>query len=477
MNENELPTAFARWIIAAVAERWEPELPVFGDLKSLRWNEERELPATATVRLEQERLVVETFASPLEGIAPSLESASMRLEFADGSMLESGDCYVSGHSTSIDNVTKTIRRQVTFTALSWQWRVSAESRPPAVWFAKVRGRFRDLSNVEVRGQNAIYSGGLWLDGAASHYFLVDTHARPPSERSFALLIFPGPGGSRPALGPDLRALEFCLGSPLQIDYVLAVDDNRRVIEVDGARMGEEHARGSRTAPAVPLHPTVAGIRGNWVAPLFAKLSRGLANQPDLLFTPLAYYVSSIGRFIDNEFLDLQVALEGFASKMLETPGEDSWAVKDRSAWLDWVDAQSSVLAEHAVAGTEQSLVARMKGLGRKATSSAVRDAFRQHGVELLPQQKKVVSDRNVIAHTALMNKDGKYEFFREMQRIAIVRSLLVALVSLAIGYRGQIRGWNTPQRDDSEAATADWWSVADEDQDAAMSWFIAGNET
>ena len=208
--------------------------------------------------------------------------------------------------------------------------------------------------------------------------------------------------------------------------------------------------------------------------MFAKLSRALAANPDLLFTPLAYYVASIGRFIDNEFLDLQVALEAFASKLIATTTDtESLAVRNKEAWLQWVDDHKSDIVAHAIAGAEQSLVDRMKSLWRKATSNAVRDAFRLHDVNLLRVHKDAIGDRNVVAHTALMNADGNYECLREMRRICVVRAMLVALISLCIGYRGQIRGWETPDRDDPDPASPEWWPVSEEDERAATAWFIA----
>jgi hypothetical protein len=475
MTSNQLPADVARWIVAAVDEGWRPTIPDFGAVKTFRWNGYAFPEGAAALRLDHERVFVDVpLALPSPPPAGG-DSDAMTVEFADGSTLESGDCYVSKRGTSIDNIAKTIQRRTGFTGLTWRWRATPEPARAVVWFATVRGRFRDLSNVEVRGKTATYGSGLWLEGAKHRYFLVDNHSRDSSDRTFDILIFAGESMSRTALGPDHRVLEFCLGSSLQIDRVIGIDDQKRVIEVHGARIGEEHRRAERTAPAVPLWPTVDSVRGNWVAPMFAKLSRALAAQPDLLFTPLAYYVSSIGRFIDNEFLDLQIALEAFASKLLEpAQGDELLAVKDKEAWKSWVEERRNEIFAHAVAGTEQSLLDRLKSLSRKATSNAVRDAFRRYGLELLREQKSVIGDRNVVAHTALMNTDGNYEFLREMRRISVVRSLLVALISLAIGYRGQIRGWSTPDRDDPEPASPEWWQVAPEDQRAAMDWFIAG---
>jgi hypothetical protein len=70
-----------------------------------------------------------------------------------------------------------------------------------------------------------------------------------------------------------------------------------------------------------------------------------------------------------------------------------------------------------------------------------------------------------------MAPDG-YDGDRDLRRVALVRTMLVALVAMVAGYRGAINGWETgpmgyPLEPD------EWWSISEDDRQRASHAFIA----
>ena len=99
----------------------------------------------------------------------------------------------------------------------------------------------------------------------------------------------------------------------------------------------------------------------------------------------------------------------------------------------------------------------------------------QHGIHLTKEMLAELRDRNYPVHTGLMPNADARDFDRDLRKLALVRTLLVGLVAIAIGYRGRIAGWEPAQKgfDRFAPANADWWPVDDDARDAAARWYVA----
>lgn len=469
---ENIPQAAAKWIVRLVHEHWRPTIPAFPAVDQIEWEGKALEGTVSSASIKNDRLTVEIetpLGSPsvIRNLGPAGE---LRLRFADGSLVRSAESFLS-HRGSSYRAQGGGSHRFAVTAFDWNWRPSDQPGTAVVWYASVRGSLRNSHNVIVRGREEETGRGLWLEGAERSYFLIDEtdFQADSSESTIDLLAFGGDDVSRKHLWHDFRALEFLLGRRLCVETIAGIDATGAVVRVYGGVIGSLHPRNCSVAPAVPL----LGIK-TWLAPFFSKLSRAQAERRELaLHVPLSYYVESLGGFVDVEFLALQVALEAFAKVVLNArTTEKKLAVKDRKAWNKWIEEHADELRSHSVPGKEESLVNRVRELSRNPTGRHVEDAFGSFGQMLLPEQVAVIEDRNTVAHTALMIKDGVYDFQRDLSKIALVRSMLVALLGLAIGYKGQIRGWQHPDIGNG-TAPVDWWPVDRDDEAAASNWYRA----
>jgi hypothetical protein len=85
-------------------------------------------------------------------------------------------------------------------------------------------------------------------------------------------------------------------------------------------------------------------------------------------------------------------------------------------------------------------------------------------------------DRNLIVHTAEMFAEGVKPSNVEqyIEKIELVRTLLVALISLVVDYQGEILGWKRERP--LQSAPADWWPVSDDARNAARLRYVVKDE-
>jgi hypothetical protein len=86
-----------------------------------------------------------------------------------------------------------------------------------------------------------------------------------------------------------------------------------------------------------------------------------------------------------------------------------------------------------------------------------------------------VGQPSLVAGPVFKTGEGQRELSLASSIPVLYRHFLSSLLQLALraGYRGQIRGWDTPDRDDPEPASSKWWLVSDEHERVATAWFIA----
>ncbi len=132
-------------------------------------------------------------------------------------------------------------------------------------------------------------------------------------------------------------------------------------------------------------------------------------------------------------------------------------------------------SSHAIEGREDALVQKVKGACRLASGNVVPSAFSAYGLKLKGELIKELGGRNIVVHQGLMAPTG-YDVERDLRRVALVRTMLVALIARSVGYRGAINGWEIGELG-YPMEEQDWWQVSDEDRLLARRRFIAEERT
>jgi hypothetical protein len=115
---------------------------------------------------------------------------------------------------------------------------------------------------------------------------------------------------------------------------------------------------------------------------------------------------------------------------------------------------------------------------RRASSRVVEEAFalQSIGLAVTPEMAaELEKGRGEIVHTALMFDEPPLDRETYRVRIGIVRTMLVALIARAVGYRGAITGWTRRPGRRWDAADPTWWTVDDEASEAARCGYVASS--
>ena len=127
-------------------------------------------------------------------------------------------------------------------------------------------------------------------------------------------------------------------------------------------------------------------------------------------------------------------------------------------------------------GLGEALYAKITSVpARRASSRVVEDAFalEQVALQLTPEMAAELEDgRGTIVHTATMFEQSQEHVDAYLSRIALVRTMLVALLARVVGYRGAIMGWSRRPGRPYHAAEATWWPVEPEARTAAEQTYL-----
>lgn len=354
-----------------------------------------------------------------------------------------------------------------------QWLVGASS-PPALWISRIE------NPIEIN-----YGGNLVIDrhvvgqpffGHPRHfrfegvyvYYLVQTGGRK-APAWYLVIDTEGAALNQDVLEREFLILQFVLGRQLRVVELLGVSPN---LETIASRSGA----GSRLnlvsdwTPPVPINRNNdAYVDEAWTALLFERLATACRDRTEI-FRPLVMaldaYLDAMSPHLDANYLRLHVGLEGFASTIARTAGTPPKAlVKDKSAWDDWVRTNSDAIRSFANTGFEDLLFGKVMRSGDPASSQAVPDALKLHGLAVTKELQEELRKRNVVVHQGVMTT-GDYDADRDLRRIAIVRTLLVALIAKVVGYGGAINGWEIGKHG-YPVEPAQWWHVKDSAREAA----------
>lgn len=372
------------------------------------------------------------------------------------------------------------REVVTIEAGTW---AIAEGDAPSHWVGAVEGmreiNFSGNLIIERRAADMPIAGHrrhFALFGRYAYYF-VQTRDSDRSSPAWHLVVDTNGTGTpdMEAVGRDFLTLEFVLGRQLSMPMLVGLDPNRRtvacIVGFDRRQYLEKHS-----FPPVPMERDNENwIDISWPSLFFEKISatwRQLPPSDKSYWLALDMYLDAMQLHLDFDYMRLQIGLEAFAFWLLKQRGDgDPLDVKSKDAWEAWVRENKNAIRSFALEGREDALIMKVKGACRLASGNVVPSAFVAYGLKLTKNLREELRGRDIVVHQGLMAPNG-YDTVADLRRVALVRTMLVALVGRAVGYRGAINGWEVGGRGYPKEQR-DWWEVAEDDRVLAERSFIA----
>jgi len=348
----------------------------------------------------------------------------------------------------------------------WAWNGTGD---PLLWIGHLEGQVPPGGNLTVREQTRhrtrIRHDGFRLQGGYTWYLVRTSDAMTRT-------VVVDPGGlpmERERVMRDFLCMQFCFGGPLRLDRLVGIDAQRQAVAALGLGTFLRQA-GKHRAPV----PDDIGEADRWVPELFAVMTRKIHEEGlEPLLIAIASYLDSETDHLDGGYLKGQVGLEAFAKRLLGSQPVEL-LIKDEVAWKKWVRTLRPIIRTHLAA---QDAKAR-EDLGmvhdkfvkamHAPTGGLVRKAFGQ--ITLPKEILDEIKLRNYPAHGFFMNAGRDHDLDRDVRRLEMVQTLLVALVALHVGYEGQLKGYDV--RDDGGRHPPSWWPSKDLDGDTAEQ-FIA----
>jgi hypothetical protein len=196
-----------------------------------------------------------------------------------------------------------------------------------------------------------------------------------------------------------------------------------------------------------------------------------------LYVPLTFYLDALVSFnVEARYLLLQVALESFAFWLSKGRDAPKPQLVEKSKWKEWLSAnRDAIIALGTDPTSGQSLLNQITSIpGRTPASRVVEGAFTRLGLTLTPEMTAELGrGRGGIVHRAAMFDDREESLDAYLSRIAIVRTMLVALVARVVGYSGAILGWKREPQRPYQPPRHEWWPVDPAAQSAAFERFCA----
>lgn len=359
-------------------------------------------------------------------------------KMADGSTLS---CRLSawvGRNMNMNVAEQAARCTHTISLVDWHW-----TRPvkPNLWVGKPQG-----VRLEDRNLAIVHQSGAW---SARHLAIKANYDIYFVERDKEVFMLVDTGEAdldHGILSTDFRALEFALGRPMRLDFMLGLDDALEVTAAAGVQLGG-HRVGRGRCP-VPVYQDViatddeVAARHQWTPHLAGLVAKKLIEDGDdspLQLATVAYLDSMTGHIHAN-YLLAQVALEAFCTKVVEAKA--GVLVENSKNWLSFVEKIRDDIVAHAVddeAG--RKLVNKVKSAQHAPSGDRVHTALDHFGLDVPDGALKEVTKRGGAAHGFVMAKESTADAQNLADRLATIQTLLVAVVAKHVGYEGPIVGW------------------------------------
>lgn len=312
--------------------------------------------------------------------------------------------------------------------------------------------------VALRGGN-ICQRALRLEGKYDWY-LVENR----DERSTTVVVDTKEGEpDLDVLDGDFLALEFVLGRPLELDYLVAVDPKHNIAGAVGLEFGGARIASGRRSPVADFRDIGVNCpdpveEDMWAPVLFSAVARKLHEEgPDsALLIAVAEYVASVSAgSIHAKYLLAQVALEAFCTKIAEA--ESGSLVKDMKLWGAFVERHEAEIRSIAVDDESAHMLLNKvrHNAPQRPSTRRVAAALGHFGLEVPSEALREVEQRNASAHRLVMAKESTADWQNLADRLATIQTLLVAVIARYLDFRGPIIGWEWVR---GRHKIPEWWT-------------------
>lgn len=349
------------------------------------------------------------------------------------------------------------------------WSLVHAERSARLWVAPV---IRGLQSLDALGNLAICfdepdtDGSRRTRGSNQHHRFVGAHTYYLIKCDGAWFVIVDPRSkappSREEVYPDMLALQFVLGRAFLFDVLYGVNEAGDTVGLVGGRHGRDHGEHGKALPPAPLDLS----REHWTSEFFEAISKTYRDRPALrLYIALSYYLDALASaHVENTYLVLHVALEGFSYWLLGGEERPTPPLVDKAKWKAWLKSNGDAIKELAAPEQGQRLLDRIGSVPKRPSSSrVVQDAFVCFGLTVTDEMAAELDDegRGLIVHVAIMFKESQVDVDAYLRKNALVRTMLVALLARVVGYRGAVVGWDHPPGRGYVEPPPAWWPVDD----------------
>lgn len=342
----------------------------------------------------------------------------------DGTLFSARDAFITARGR--DQSPEDHVRRVTISCRDW---IIRRHRPRArLWAGAIDVELppRGRGNLHFTSSRDLEHGEHYrFDGRDYAYYLIWSGQGHDKRWTLAVDLQKAPEPEHGLLRDEVKLIAASLGCPFHVSRLYGLDKRGNPVSVLGSNLGARPAMRPRVAAPVPNDRGEA----DWTPPFFSKASACLARQ-------------------DAGAAGLRRAVAHFL-RALDGPSEDDCAIH---MLLGAILAARMVLEDEAspLAGREPRSAARLRG------ADLIRAALSRSGLEMTNEMREAVT-------AAARELDGEAGSGATEERNAFLRTILVALVSKAIGYGGPIREWEKETgRPMYRPADPSWWRAEDD---------------
>lgn len=343
----------------------------------------------------------------------------------------------------------------------FKWSLTTDATP-VVWAGRLHGKLPSFGNLSLieRGDGWLVSkaDGFRFSGRYHWYIL------PQAEHNSALVVVDPAGAvvDRAGMNGDLLALQFTLGGTIQLDYLVGCDHSNKV--AGALSLGSLQRAHSNYRPPVAHRFAEAQV---WLPEFFRLLASKIKEEGvEPLIIAITAYLDAESDHLDGAYLKAQVGLEAFARRIHHDTSPALW-VNDGADWKRWISTLDSTVRSHLrdpahIEGVRNKLISAMYA----PSGDVVRSAFDTRGIVLPNYVRDEIRKRGYPIHGFLMNQSIEHDFDKDVRRLELIQTVLVALVATYIGYGGPIHGYDVDS--DGGRLAPEWWPLLARREDISV---------